>query len=120
MCERVSKLLLEVCPTIANNFVDLWTSDDLANVPGIILYKQLEPDLEMSTLPRMERGGSQKIGLHARTVGRYLCQDGKPIATSPLYEGAGPAASVTTSSRTGITGFTGVVFLLIKPTKEMV
>lgn len=93
-CERVSKLLLEAYPSISPNYVDLWTSDDLASVPGIILYKQLESDLEMSSLPRMERGGSQKIGLHARTVGRYLCQDGKPISTSPLYEGAGSTASV--------------------------
>ncbi len=93
-CERVSKLLIDAYPAIATNFVDLWSSDDLSNVPGIILYKELAQDLEMSSLPRMERGGSQKIGLHARSVGRYLCQDGKPVATSDLYEGAGVNATV--------------------------
>lgn len=93
-CERVSKLLIDSHPTIATNFVDLWTSDNLANVPGILLYKQLEPDIEMSSLPRFERGGGQKASLHARTVGRYLCQDGKPIGTSELYQGAGATASV--------------------------
>ncbi|MBL7972461.1 MAG: RagB/SusD family nutrient uptake outer membrane protein [Prolixibacteraceae bacterium] len=92
--ERVSKLLLDSYPVIAAKYVDLWSSDDLSKLPGIILYKQLAPNLEMSTLPRMERGGSQKVGLHARTVGRYLCQDGKPIATSSLYQGAGPTATV--------------------------
>lgn len=93
-CERVSKLLIDAYPAIAANFVDLWSSDDLSRVPGIILYKELAEDLEMSSLPRMERGGSQKMSLHARTVGRYLCQDGKPITTSSLYEGAGAKATI--------------------------
>ncbi|MHA7110034.1 RagB/SusD family nutrient uptake outer membrane protein [Sunxiuqinia elliptica] len=93
-CERVSKLLIDVYPAIAANYVDLWSSDDLSSVPGVILSKQCVEDLEMSGLPRMERGGSQKVSLHARTVGRYLCQDGKPIATSDLYEGTGANATV--------------------------
>lgn len=93
-CERVSKLLLDAYPAIAANYVDLWSSDDLSSLPGIILYKQFANDLIMSTFPRHERGGSQKFGMHARTVGRYLCQDGKPIATSSLYKGKGPEATV--------------------------
>lgn len=93
-CERVSKLLLDAYPSIAANYVDVWTSDDLSSLPGIILYKQFENDLIMSTFPRAERGGSYKFSMHARTVGRYLCQDGKPIATSPLYKGKGSDATV--------------------------
>lgn len=93
-CERVSKLLLDAYPSIAANYVDVWTSDDLSSLPGIILYRQFENDLIMSTFPRAERGGSHKFSMHARTVGRYLCQDGKPIATSPLYKGKGPDATV--------------------------
>nr|WP_288732132.1 RagB/SusD family nutrient uptake outer membrane protein [uncultured Parabacteroides sp.] len=93
-CERVSKLLLDSYPSIANNYVDLYTTDNLSGFPGVILYKQFENDLIMSTFPRAERGGSQKFGMHARTVGRYLCQDGKPIATSALYKGKGPNATV--------------------------
>lgn len=93
-CERVSRLLLEAYPAIASKYVDLWTSDDLSGLPGIILYKQFENDLIMSTFPRAERGGSQKFGMHARTVGRYLCQDGKPIATSALYKGKSADATV--------------------------
>jgi len=93
-CKRASEELISKYTTITPNYVDLWTSDDLSNVAGIILYKQYQADLIMSTLPRHERGGSQKMGMHARTVGRYLCQDGKPIKTSPLYKGSGPNASV--------------------------
>ena len=58
------------------------------------MYKQFENDLIMTTFPRAERGGSQKYGMHARTVGRYLCQDGKPISTSNLYKGKGADATV--------------------------
>ena len=79
---------MDAYPSIAANFVDLWSSDDLSKVSGIILYKQLAANLVMSSFPRAERGGSHKLALHARTVGRYLCQDGKPIGTSPLYKGA--------------------------------
>ncbi len=93
-CERVSKLLIDTYPSIAANYVDIWSSDDLSKVPGIILYKEGKADLEMFGVPRGERGGGQYVSLHARTVGRYLCQDGKPIATSELYEGAGANATV--------------------------
>ena len=93
-CERVSKLLLDSYPEIGTNYVDLWSSDNLSGYPGVILYKQFENDLIMSTFPRAERGGSHKYAMHARTVGRYLCQDGKPIAVSPLYKGKGPNATV--------------------------
>ncbi|MCY1718792.1 RagB/SusD family nutrient uptake outer membrane protein [Prolixibacteraceae bacterium Z1-6] len=93
-CERVSKNLIDSYPTIAANYVEVWTSDDLSKVPGMILYKELAADLEMSTFPRAERGGGHKAAMHARTVGRYLCQDGKPISTSLMYEGAGAAATV--------------------------
>ncbi|MDY5240078.1 RagB/SusD family nutrient uptake outer membrane protein [Bacteroides helcogenes] len=93
-CERVSLELMDAYPNIAPNYVDLWSSDDLSKVPGIILYKECLPDLIMSGFPRAERGGSVKTAMHARTVGRYLCQDGKPIATSPLYQGKGATASM--------------------------
>jgi len=93
-CKRVSELLLTAYPTITPKYVDLWSSFDLSKVAGIILYKECATDLIMSGFPRAERGGSVKAGMHARTVGRYLCQDGKPIATSPLYQGAAADASV--------------------------
>lgn len=93
-CERVSKELLQKYPSIAPRYTDVWCSDDLGKVNGMILYKECLPDLIMSTFPRHERGGSQKYGLHARTVARYLCQDGKPISVSPEYEGKGVDATV--------------------------
>lgn len=93
-CERVSEELLSKYPSIAPRYTDVWSSDDLGKVDGIILYKECLPDLIMSTFPRHERGGSQKYGLHARTIGRYLCQDGKPVSVSSQYEGKGATATM--------------------------
>ena len=60
-CERTSELLLKSYPVIAANYIDLWSSDNLAGFPGVILYQQMENDLIMSAFPRAERGGSQKF-----------------------------------------------------------
>ena len=86
-CERVSKLLIDAFPNIAANYVDVYSSFDLSTVPGILLYKEQLKDLIMTGEPRAERGGGWKASLHARTIARYLCQDGKPIKTSPMYKG---------------------------------
>lgn len=93
-CKRVSAALIAQYPTITPNYLDLWSSFDLSKISGIILYKECAPDLIMTGFPRAERGGSVKVSMHARTVGRYLCQDGKPISTSPLYQGKGATASM--------------------------
>lgn len=94
VCERVSKELLEKYHDISPNYIDLWSSDNLEGYPGVILYKECLPDLIMSGWPRAERGGSSKVSLHARTIGRYLCQDGKPISTSSLYKGGDVSSDV--------------------------
>ena len=93
-CKRVSEALVNSYPNIAANYVDLWSSGDLSQIPGVLLYKEHLADILMTGIPRAERGGALKTAMHARTVGRYLCQDGKPIATSPMYKGAGANASV--------------------------
>jgi len=50
-CERVSKELLQKYPSIAPRYTDVWCSDDLGKVNGMILYKECLPDLIMSTFP---------------------------------------------------------------------
>lgn len=98
-CERVSAELLKEYPNITQKYVDVWSSDDLGKVEGMILYKECQTDLIMTGVPRAERGGSMKTSLHARTIGRYLCQDGKPISTSSQYEGTGANATVNDEFR---------------------
>lgn len=85
--ERTSKLLIDAYPTIAANFQHRWSTEDLGSYPGIILYKEYATNVIMQPFSRHERGGGQTVEMHARTIERYLCSDGKPISTSSVYDG---------------------------------
>ena len=85
-CVRVSELLMNEFPTLHDSFGEEWTSPDLSVIPGIILYKQFEKDILTSNFTRTERNQWHGIEMPQLTVDMYLCQDGKPIATSDVYE----------------------------------
>ncbi|MBD0835380.1 RagB/SusD family nutrient uptake outer membrane protein [Aestuariibaculum suncheonense] len=85
--ERVSKLLIDNYPTLGDNFQHRWSTEDLSTYPGTILYKEYATNVIMQPFSRHERGGGQVVEMHARTLERYLCADGKPIATSNVYDG---------------------------------
>lgn len=87
-CERVSALLLAAYPSVGTNFWHRWSTEDLSTYPGTILYKQYSTNLIMQPFSRHERGGGQQVEMHARTVEKYLCADGKPISTSSQYAGS--------------------------------
>ncbi|WP_018629021.1 RagB/SusD family nutrient uptake outer membrane protein [Niabella aurantiaca] len=87
-CERASALLMTAFPTVAADFQHRWSTEDLRTYPGMILFKEYASNVIMQPFSRSERGGSNKIEMHARTIERYLCSDGKPIGTSIRYEGA--------------------------------
>lgn len=86
-CARVSKTLMDANPAIGANYQHLWSSEDLKGYPGVLLYKEYKTAVLMQPFSRHERGGSQKVEMHARTLERYLCKDGKTIANSPMYSG---------------------------------
>ncbi|WP_300596138.1 RagB/SusD family nutrient uptake outer membrane protein [Niabella sp.] len=86
-CKRVSKLLIDANTTIAPAYQALWSSEELKSVPGVFLYKEYVANILMQPFSRFERGGSQKTEMHARTLERYLCRDGKTIYNSPQYQG---------------------------------
>jgi len=86
-CARVSKLLIDATPNIGANYQWLWSSEELNGYPGVFLFKEYKTNVIMQPFSRFERGGSQKTEMHARTVERYLCKDGKTIYNSPLYAG---------------------------------
>ena len=74
-------------PTVGSNFQHRWSTEDLRTYPGTILFKEYSTNLIMQPFSRHERGGGQLVEMHARTIEKYLCADGKPISTSPLYDG---------------------------------
>jgi len=86
-CARVSELLMDDYPTIADNFQHRMSTEDLRTYPGIILFKEYSTNVIMQTFCRGERGGAKHEEMHAHTIERYLCSDGKPITTSTVYDG---------------------------------
>lgn len=85
-CIRVSDELMKVFPTLHTDYGEEWTSPDLSVIPGIILYKEYAAELITSSYTRNERNQWHGIEMPQLTVDMYLCQDGKPISTSNVYE----------------------------------
>lgn len=94
-CIRVSRLLMSDYPTLyygtdgqpAAGYGEMWTTEDLSKVPGVILYMEFVQDIKMHNFSALEHMDSHAIEMNQHTVDLYLCKDGKPIATSPNYHG---------------------------------
>lgn len=66
---------------------EMWTTDDLSTVPGIILYQQWLETIKPGHSCYYEHTSSHDIEMHQGTVDLYLCKDGKTISNSELYAG---------------------------------
>lgn len=85
-CVRVSEELMKVFPTLHHDYGEEWTSPELSKVPGIILYKEFASELITSSYTRGERNQWHGVEMPQLTVDLYLCQDGRPVSTSTVYE----------------------------------
>lgn len=82
-----SKKVLAKYPSIHDDFDLIFNSEDLSNMEGIILYKQYTSGLKGHALTRRVRTGEMQVEGTRYLVDKYLCIDGRPISTSPLYQG---------------------------------
>ncbi len=87
-CIRVSELLMQGYPTLytgtdgqpAAGYGEMWTTDDLGKVPGVILYKSYVAGVNaIQGGCYLEHTSSQDIELNQNTVDLYLMKNGKPI-----------------------------------------
>lgn len=87
-CVRVSELLMADYPTLYRGtdiqpgagYGEMWTTDDLGQVPGIILYKSYVRDINaVRGGSHVEHTSSHDIEMSQNTVDLYLMQNGKPI-----------------------------------------
>ena len=87
-CIRVSELLMADYPTLYTGtdgqpgagYGEMWTTDDLGLVPGIILYKSYVTDVNpVQGGCYLEHTSSQSIEMNQNTVDLYLMKNGKPI-----------------------------------------
>ena len=94
-CKRVSQLLMQDYPSLytgtdgqpAAGYGEMWTTDNLSTVPGIILYQQWLETIKPGHSCYYEHTSSHDIEMHQGTVDLYLCKDGKTISNSDLYAG---------------------------------
>lgn len=89
-CVRVSKLLAQAYPTLyhgtdgqpAAGYGEMWTTEDLSSVPGIILYKSYVADINPMGTCHIEHTSSHYVEMNQKTVDLYLMKNGKPIANA--------------------------------------
>lgn len=86
---RASELLMKKYPTLykgtdhspASGYGEMWTTDDLSKVPGIILYRAYVKDINpVQGGAYVERTASHNVEMNQHTVDLYLMKNGLPIA----------------------------------------
>lgn len=74
--------------SIANTYNALFTTDDLANNPEVIWYREYTSGLQGNALMSYNGPEDQtQGGVTQNIINSYLCSDGLPIGQSPLYKG---------------------------------
>lgn len=94
-CVRVSKVLMDKYPELykgtdiapATGYTEMWTTDDLSKVPGVIFFKQYYPNLVQHRASDYEHIAANPIDIPQHVIDLFLCNDGKPIGSSEKYEG---------------------------------
>lgn len=85
-CVRASKEVMKAYPMLHPNYEELFNSESLNGVPGIILYKEYATSQLCHGMTRLVRTAESQIEATKDAVDSYLCSDGRPISTSPMYE----------------------------------
>lgn len=87
-CATYSRKLIESEPDVTARYSDLFISESLAGVKGVLLYFEYSDGAGLTHQGGRQAGASGSRFEGTKTlVDLYLCTDGKPIATSPIYEG---------------------------------
>jgi hypothetical protein len=82
-----SEKLANDFPTLLPNYDHLYNSEDLAGKDGVILYRSYAASQNVHGVQRYLRSSEWFFDLSKNAVESYLCNDGKPISTSKLYQG---------------------------------
>lgn len=86
-CVQASEELMKVYPEVHNSYDELFNSQDLTGTTGIILFYVYAENILTHMAHRQLRASTFEYELCKEMVNRYLCTDGKPVSTSPLYAG---------------------------------
>lgn len=88
-CAEVSKELITKHPNLyygnsqdihpGKGWGEMWTTENLQNVPGVLLYVKFVENYKMHRLGHFEHIASASLEMPQSTVDLYLTQDGLPI-----------------------------------------
>lgn len=81
-CVRASAEVLKVYPNVHGKYEEVFNSESLDGVTGIILYKVYATSQLCHGLTRMMRTGESTFEATKDVVDSYLCADGRPISTT--------------------------------------
>lgn len=81
-CARAAGDVIEEYPDVHPRYDELFNSETLDGVAGILLYKAYETGQLMHGLTRMVRTGESNIEATKGAVDSYLCKDGRPVSTT--------------------------------------
>lgn len=73
---------------IGNTYNALFSTDDLADNPEIIWYREYTSGVQCNALMSYNCNEEERGGITQAAIESYLCSDGLPIGQSPLYLGA--------------------------------
>lgn len=79
-CARASEKVLAKYPDVHSKYDELFNSESLDGVTGIILYKAYDTGQLMHGLTRMVRTAESYIEATKDAVDSYLCSNGYPVA----------------------------------------
>ncbi|HTN09188.1 RagB/SusD family nutrient uptake outer membrane protein [Agriterribacter sp.] len=86
-CVTASAKLAADFSALLPDYDHIFNSEDLAGKAGIILYRSYAAGQNVHGVQRYLRTAAWYFDLTKDAVESYLCQDGKPISTSVLYQG---------------------------------
>lgn len=89
-CVRVSEKLMDAYPTLymgtdgqpAAGYGEMWTTEDLEGIPGVIFYKSYVGTMNEHNMSYIEHTSSHHVEMNHNTVNLYLMKNGKPIMNS--------------------------------------
>lgn len=87
-CISASEILMERYPNLyygtdgqpAAGYGEMWTTESLKGIPGIILYKEYVDEINCHRFSHDEHGQSSPVEMNQNTVDLYLMKNGLPIS----------------------------------------
>lgn len=87
-CIDASEKLMQSFTELHDNYDELFNTQDLTGMKGVILFRQYALNvLTHDSQRNISRASGSSYELSKEMVNLYLCSDGKPISISPLYDG---------------------------------